>query len=287
VAMQGEPTKKGVPAVKASTEPKGGAPTKGAGVGDKEDVLRDVADELVTNPIAKMGVAYAFGRKDSIEQNIKEGINKYLAAANLKYYFSIDESYVYRKCRLILCPIIYKGTWKRQTVKMDGGQEAYLPPRKDLNAPDLYIPTMAFITYVLTAGFILGTKKQFTPEVLGRIATTGLISLCFEVVFLKLGFYLLNSLNASALDLLSYSGYIFVSIAFNHLVALFLGPPFFYVVSLVTSVFAAIFMVKTLRLIVLPDASGQTTPLSSNRRNYFVLTVALLQLVIAFFLGFC
>jgi len=168
-----------------------------------------------------------------------------------------------------------------------GDTDAYLPPRQDLNAPDLYIPTMAFITYVLTAGFILGTKNQFTPEVLGRIATTGLISLGFEVVFLKLGFYLLNSLNTPALDLLSYCGYVFVGIAFNHIIALLMGVPLFYIASLITSIFMAVFMVRTLRLIVLPDSSTQSTPLPSNRRNYFVLTVALLQFVIAFFLGFC
>lgn len=29
-------------------------------------------------------------------------------------------------------------------------------PRFDLNAPDLYIPTMAYITYVVLAGLVLG-----------------------------------------------------------------------------------------------------------------------------------
>ena len=104
---------------------------------------------------------------------------------------------------------------------------------------------------------------------------------------MKLGFYLLNSFNTSVMDLVAYSGYIFVSIAFNHVVALLLGGTFFYISSLITSVFMAIVMVKTLRLIVLPDLQVNGTLLPSNRRNYFVLTVALLQLVIAFFLGFC
>ena len=36
-----------------------------------------------------------------------------------------------------------------------------MSPREDENAPDLYIPTMAFITYVLTAGKLLqhGTNR--------------------------------------------------------------------------------------------------------------------------------
>ena len=35
----------------------------------------------------------------------------------------------------------------------------------DLNAPDLYIPLMAFITFVLLSGYVLGVSGEFTPEV--------------------------------------------------------------------------------------------------------------------------
>lgn len=94
---------------------------------------------------------------------------------------------------------------------------------------------MAFVTYVLLAAFVLGTRNEydrlllhpsfchdvvahwlvvrmvrFTPEMLGKLASSGLISLGFEVVFLKFGFYLLNSMNCSVFDLLSYAGYIFI-----------------------------------------------------------------------------
>ena len=34
-------------------------------------------------------------------------------------------------------------------------------PKFDLNAPDLYIPTMAYVTYVLLVGYILGMKNAF------------------------------------------------------------------------------------------------------------------------------
>jgi len=87
------------------------------------------------------------------------------------------------------------------------------------------------------------------------------------------------------MDLLAYSGYIFVTISFNHIVALLLGSFFFYLSSLITGTLAATFMVKTLRLIVLPDQQVQGA--LPSKRNYFVLSMALLQLVFAFFLGFC
>lgn len=36
-----------------------------------------------------------------------------------------------------------------------------MPPRMDINAPDLYIPIMAFTTYVLVSGIVLGTQGRY------------------------------------------------------------------------------------------------------------------------------
>lgn len=34
-------------------------------------------------------------------------------------------------------------------------------PRYEINAPDLYIPLMAYVTYVLVAGLVLGTQERY------------------------------------------------------------------------------------------------------------------------------
>lgn len=39
-----------------------------------------------------------------------------------------------------------------------------LTPREDINAPDLYIPLMAFITYILVAGFVFGVQRRLTKH---------------------------------------------------------------------------------------------------------------------------
>lgn len=36
-----------------------------------------------------------------------------------------------------------------------------MAPRFDVNAPDLYIPAMGFITYILVAGLALGTQNKY------------------------------------------------------------------------------------------------------------------------------
>lgn len=50
-----------------------------------------------------------------------------------------------------------------------GGGLKYQLPMIDENAPDLYIPLMAFITYVLVTGYAKGTSSSFTPEVLVQV----------------------------------------------------------------------------------------------------------------------
>jgi hypothetical protein len=34
------------------------------------------------------------------------------------------------------------------------------PPRADVNAPDLYIPAMAFVTYILLLAYVKGSQNQ-------------------------------------------------------------------------------------------------------------------------------
>ena len=54
--------------------------------------------------------------------------------------------------------------------------------RDDVNAHDMYIPTMAFITYILLAGLSLGTEGQFKPEVLGEIMSAAIGWVVLEVL---------------------------------------------------------------------------------------------------------
>jgi hypothetical protein len=89
----------------------------------------------------------------------------------------------------------------------------YLPPRDDINSPDMYIPVMSLVTYIFLQALISGLRGQFQPELFGYIATTALVVVIVEILGLKLGCYLLSISNASQLlDLVAYSGYKFVGV---------------------------------------------------------------------------
>jgi hypothetical protein len=87
------------------------------------------------------------------------------------------------------------------------------------NAPvhsDLYIPSMAFVTYILLLAYVKGSRNQFTPDLILATATSAMIFLVCEVLLLKLAFYLLASgsyVSPPFLDLISYSGYKYVGYA--------------------------------------------------------------------------
>jgi len=144
----------------------------------------------------------------------------------------VSNSYVVRKLILVLFPWRHK-PWTRQQARMttsssttDGqvSQQSYtfnyLPPRDDLNSPDMYIPIMALITYILLSTVLAGLRGSFHPELLGSITTTALAVILFETVVLKLAMYMLSINNESQLlDLVAYSGYKFVGV----IVTLFLS----------------------------------------------------------------
>ena len=104
--------------------------------------------------------------------------------------------------------------WSRKSTLSTSSQSTlFLPPREDINSPDMYIPVMAFVTYILLSTVLAGLRGAFHPELLGLTATTAFVIVIIEILALKLGCYLLSITNESQLlDLVAYSGYKFVGI---------------------------------------------------------------------------
>jgi hypothetical protein len=141
-------------------------------------------------------------------------VNRFVNVSALKHYFNVTNSYVINKLFLVLFPWRHKPWTRRQATGGPGGQEAwYLPPRDDINSPDMYIPVMSLVTYIFLQALISGLRGQFQPELFGYIATTALVVVIVEILGLQLGCYLLSISNESQLlDLVAYSGYKFVGV---------------------------------------------------------------------------
>lgn len=153
----------------------------------------------------------------------------------LRPYFQVTNSYVLKKIGIMIFPFRHN-TWQRiQTTTSptnasslsmpgsiavyssgsDGGLTCvpvlYALPKEDINAPDLYIPSMAFVTYVILVGIIYGMGGKFKPDMLGLTASSALIFSFLELLIIKLGCYLLSFGNELAfLDVMSYVGYKYI-----------------------------------------------------------------------------
>lgn len=98
----------------------------------------------------------------------------------------------------------------------------YALPSHDENAPDLYIPTMSLLTYVLLCALCYGTAGKFNPEVLPDVTTKCLATQILEVVCIRIGFYLMEA-PVAIFDLLSYTGYKYLGLSVNMLSGVALG----------------------------------------------------------------
>jgi hypothetical protein len=131
----------------------------------------------------------------------------YVDVSALRAYFTLTNSYVMKKLKILFFPFLHKD-YSRQVTQTQAGT-MFVVPADDVNAPDLYIPTMSLVTYILLIGFILGTASRFTPDVFGMTTSRALGILTAEVLAVKLGFFLLGFAPLSILDVIAYSGYKF------------------------------------------------------------------------------
>lgn len=124
-----------------------------------------------------------------------------------------------KKLLIVLFPWRHR-PWSRQQSHISGASDGsgrsaveFLPPREDINSPDMYIPLMAFVTYILLSTLLAGLNGRFEPQLLGITFTNASIIIVLELVVLWLGRYFLNISSESQIyDLVAYSGYKFVGV---------------------------------------------------------------------------
>uniref|UniRef100_A0A914VK00 Protein YIF1 n=1 Tax=Plectus sambesii TaxID=2011161 RepID=A0A914VK00_9BILA len=202
-----------------------------------------IPQQLMSDPM--MNAARAYGEQFAGQQ--KEKISKYLSTYRLKYYFAVDNAYVGKKLGLLLFPFAHRD-W---SVKY-GNSDEPVPARFDINAPDLYIPLMALVTYVLVAGFVLGTQGRFTPEQLGLLASNAVAWLVLENFFILVTKYVMNISQALSLwHTLAFSSYKFVGMIISLLVFLAFGRTAYYWTLGYFAVAVAFFLIRTVKTFVL------------------------------------
>ncbi|KAL0269526.1 UNVERIFIED_CONTAM: hypothetical protein PYX00_007229 [Menopon gallinae] len=245
------------------------------------DPGRPLGNEFLINPIVK-GAAMTYGEQlmGTGKEYVDKSFKKYVPVTRLKYYFAVDTAYVYKKLGLIFFPFAHKD-WSIKYASNEPVQ-----PRYEVNAPDLYIPTMAYLTYVLVAGLALGTQNRFTPEVLGIQASSALAWSLLEVLVHVLSLYVTNiSTSLTTIDILAYSGYKFVGIIFAVLTSMVFYRFGYYLALIYFSISLSFFLIRTLKVKILPVNTTPADPYSvqpqhvggDKRRMYLLLFIVGVQ----------
>lgn len=236
-------------------------------------------NHLLGDPMANVAMAYGSSIASQGKDMVHKELHRFVSMNKLKYFFAVDTAYVAKKLGLLVFP------YTHQNWELRYSRDVPLPPRQDLNAPDLYIPAMAFVTYVLLAGMALGIQQRFSPEVLGLCASTALVWVVVEVLALLLGLYLATvHSELSTFHLLAYSGYKYVGMILSVLTGLLFGSDGYYVALAWTSCALVYFTVRSLRTAALgPDSVGASAP-RQRLQLYLTLGAAAFQPLIIYWL---
>ncbi|KAM3511179.1 hypothetical protein MY11210_005169 [Beauveria gryllotalpidicola] len=219
--------------------------------------------QFMNDPTAQVAAQFGQTAFKHGQEYVEQNIGRYVNVSALKHYFNVSNSYVINKLFLVLFPWRHK-PWARKQATATNGQEGwYLPPREDINSPDMYIPVMAIVTFILLSTLIAGLRGDFQPELLGYTATKGLVVVIVEIIALKLGCYLLSISSQSQLfDLIAYSGYKFVGIIATIAVAEIVnggkgtGGWVGWSIFLYTFLANSLFLMRSLKYVLLPENAG-------------------------------
>ncbi|XP_076637972.1 yip1d-interacting factor 1 [Colletes latitarsis] len=234
--------------------------------------------QLLTQPvITNMAVQYG----NALVGSGKQQFERFVPITALRYYFAVDTDYVFTKLALLFFPFSHKD-W---SLKYEQGVP--LQPRYEKNAPDMYIPTMAFLTYIVLTGLVLGISERFNIEQLGIGASSALAWGIMELVVHTVTLYIMNiETSLSTFDLLSYCSYKYVGINAALLGALVFRKLGYYTVLLYFSGSLAFFLTRSLKLRVIPQNHSSYTAYDNKRRLYFILFVAGIQPIFMWWLSY-
>ena len=157
------------------------------------------------------------------------------------------------------------------SMQLSGGHK-YLPPRQDINAPDLYIPVMALWTYCILVGVALFGGQAFRPELVYNTVSSAVGAWAVHTFVLKLVLWVLGlSSSAPLLELAAYAGYPFVAACAVLLARLALGA---FLISCLSGAADRILLI--LLLLLTPAFHSPTLPW--RRRRWVPRGVGILQL---------
>lgn len=182
---------------------------------------------------------------------------------SLRGYFNVDNRFVLRKLSLMMFPF--------------NNNEWAFGSEDGLSRPELYIPTMSFVSYIVLRALYLGLEGKFSPERLGMMFSRSVFLELGCIVAVRISGYFID-VHLHVLDILAYDGYKYVSVLLLQLFR------FRYYVRAIVGMYLYVsfffFLSRSLKRRVLGEHGGQ-----KSKKIYYLFAVVLVQVVIIFLLS--
>jgi hypothetical protein len=147
-----------------------------------------------------------------------------------------------------------------------------------MNAPDLYVPLMSFVTYILLHGLVRGIyDASFSPDMLIQAVWRCCLLQLTEVLIMKLGLGMMQ-VSVPFLDMFSYTGYKYVGLCVIT-VAKLLGTAAKMLTTAYCAFMLAVFFLGSVRSVVPANENGPVP------RHILLLALAGAQFLVTFALG--
>lgn len=233
-------------------------------------------DPMVTNMAMNMGADIMKQKQKEVEGMVE----KYISVGQLKYYFAVDNTYVTKKLMLLLFPFAHNDWSIRYN------HDEPVQPRFELNAADLYIPSMAFVTYILVVGYMLGMQDRFAPDLLATTGSSSLTMLVLELIVIYLTTTIMNiNTTLSKCDIVAFCMYKYVGMILCLVMGLFFSTSGYYAAIAYTALALALFLFRTLHLRVEPEVHGGAES-HGKRKLWLLFTMVAWQPLVMLWLTF-
>ncbi len=171
----------------------------------------------MANPFAKLGVDFAKEKVSSFVGDNKSIIDNYIFNDTLKHYFDVDQSFAWRKLKFVLLPFFFQ--------KSEG--EVFDAKNDSIFKPELYIPTMSLISFVLIVCLnIIVIKEPLLPDEIANKVFSCLLFTAFEALVCKIAFRIALSTSVPFLNLMAYCSYKYIGLVVYVLFSLIFGNSF-------------------------------------------------------------
>lgn len=198
-------------------------------------------EDFIKNELAKKGIT---------EDTVKLGSNMvksmvknskfvdYFSLEGLKPYFDIDNKYVLVKLRYLFLPFL-----------KDKSANSEYESKYCIEYPDLYLPIMSFITYVLFINFktAIQSPQTFNPQTLSRILSKDLSLYIINAAIVKLLMFIFLNNPLGFTDICSLVGYKFVYMVIFVMLSVFMSTKTIrYIAFIILGLLSALFSRKSL-----------------------------------------